>query len=125
MSESYPERLIPNRNLVLITNESLDKSDKLGVWVDSEQILKDEDGSLNGGVINLKRIPKFSTNKIPDSIPNDLNIKFNEDCKDLFDVSWQEGESGLYPQPHQFYFIDERQHYFLNISDLDGYEDTY
>jgi hypothetical protein len=74
----YPARLIPKKNYQLISEEMLDAAHLLAKWVDSNVQLRDEDGKLSQSAIDVKRIPGFSSNKIPDSVVSDLQIKFKD-----------------------------------------------
>jgi hypothetical protein len=121
---TYPNHLIPTKELLIISHEDIDKSHYIGVFVDRDKKLKDDDGYLNGGVIDLARIPGFSNNKIPNSIPEDLNIKFKPDFIKTYTAEWIEGEDGITPLNDHFE-VNDRQHYFLIISDIDDYSDEY
>jgi hypothetical protein len=125
MPDEYPEYLIPYRNLRILLESELDPNHHIGIWVDKDVQLKDENNRLNGGAINLHHIPHFSNNKIPHSAIRDLNIKFNDNVKNLYSTLWVEGTDGIMPNQGEFFFEDDRNHYFIKISDINGYTDTY
>jgi hypothetical protein len=52
--------------------------------------LKNADGKLNPSAIDTKRIPGFSTNKIPKSKRSDLNIFFAKEFAPKYLSGWQE-----------------------------------
>jgi hypothetical protein len=125
MPEEYPKHLIPTKDLKLISASDLNPQHHIGVWIKSDVILRDDDGRLNGSAVDLKKIPHYSNNKIPDSIPRDLNIEFDGDYKKAYLVAWKEGDEGILPQNEHFKYEDNRSHYFVQVSDISEYTDTY
>lgn len=124
--KTYPNYLVPNKNLPIIDDANLDRSHYLGVWVNSDRVFKNSDGKLDIDAIEIIRIPGFSTNKIPDSIESDLNICFIGDNSDYFNyTAWQLGEDGSHPANDDFELKNDRNHYFIQISKIDGYSSTY
>lgn len=120
----YPLHLIPNLTNEIIQHPNGD--DFLGVWVLNNKELRDEDGKLDAGVIEINRIPGFSTNKIPESVINDLNILFIGDNANFFNrTGWIVGEEGAIPNSDDFKFQDDRLHYFIKILDINGHTDEY
>jgi hypothetical protein len=118
MSKTYPEHLIPNSQLSILQNNNIDKSEYIGAWIDTKHRLKDADGNLNGSAIDLHKLPTFSCNKIPLSVPVDLNIEFEPTTKHLYLHEWHDGEDGLTPPPEHFDYVN-RHLYFLKISDIE------
>lgn len=114
----YPVHLVPTNNLKIISQSELDLSDYLGKWVDGSVQLKDADGRLNAGAIDINRIPGFSTNKIPNSTVLDLSIEFEKQYSHLYIKSWHEGDDGIIPDVNHFQFNQDRNHYFLKIQDI-------
>ena len=98
----------------------MDNTHFLAKWVDANIILKDPDGKLNPSAIEIKRIPGFSTNKIPSSKPSDLDIEIKEDYKVQFLSPWTEGAHGKCPSKEEFIIDNTRQHYFLMIGNING-----
>ena len=122
---AYPDHLIPNKDLKIIDNAEIDQSEHLGIWVRDDLTFKDPDGRLSQSAIDLSKIPSFSTNKIPDSVPNDLNIFFERDFISIYNVAWHEGEDGTIPENSHFSFVENRNHYFIKISNIDNFGDHY
>jgi hypothetical protein len=118
-------RLIPKSQSSLLSRQELDKDHHLAVWVDKEIRLKDEDGKLNPAAIQIKRIPGFSTNKVPPSKKWYLNIQFHSAFTNLYRTLWNEGEPGVYPEKNHFTFNRKRNCYYLKIADMDQYKDLY
>ena len=122
---SYPQRLIPTPQLQIISSANLDTSHYLGRSIEPNIRLKDDDGKLNLGAIEVNRIPGFSTNKLPKSKKQDLNIKFKKEFVEIYTARWIEGDEGLLPPLHTFNIDYSQQHYFIQISQIDGFTDTY
>lgn len=122
---SYPLRLIPTPQLQIISSANLDTNHYIGRAIEANVRLKDNDGKLNLGAIEVNRIPGFSTNKLPKSKKQDLNIKFKKEFIDKYTANWIEGENGLPPPSHTFNIDYSRQHYFIKISQINGFTDNY
>lgn len=122
---NYPLHLVPTQNDTLIEIGETHNNHLLGIWVDSNVRLKDSDGKLSAGAIDLERIPHFSTNKIPNSIITDLNICFKSEVKDKYATLWDEGNNGIMPNENEFEFIDNRQHYFIKIEEIHNFIGEY
>lgn len=105
--------------------EDLNKSHYLGKFVESNIRLKDSDGTINGGAVDVNRIPGFSTNKIPDSVPEDLNIKFKDTHRNNYVVEWYPGINGIMPPNDHFDIIDDTRYYFLRIEDIEFSDGSY
>lgn len=120
----YPPNLVPSPGLRIITH--IDGDHILGRSVSSEVVLKDEDGTLSSGAIEVEYLQGFSTNKIPSSNKADLFIEFTceKDLKKEYLSDWLEGEDGITPEPDHWKY-SEKQLYFIKISGIDGYEDEF
>ncbi len=97
----------------------------LGIWVDPSIRLKDEDGKLNLSAINIKRIPGFSTNKLPPTKKWYLNIQFKKEFSNPYLNEWNKDEDGVYPLRDHYDFITDRGHYFLKAREINGAEGGY
>jgi hypothetical protein len=114
---------LPKQNFILITSDQLNPQHYLGKWVDAEMQLKDNDGKLNQDAIEIKRIPGFSTNKLPQSKIRDLFIKFINTS--IYNGSWQVGEKSQRPKSSDYEYKTDRNYYFLKIEDFISYSDAY
>lgn len=121
----YPLRLIPTSEFKKISDTKSIQTHYLGKWVEGANLFKDEDGKLSPAAIEVKRIPGFSTNKILHSKKCDLNIQFIKEVSGIFNAGWEEGQAGLFPSLLDFQIDSTRKHYFVKISDIDGYTDKY
>jgi len=121
----YPPYLIPDATFVIIDENQLNPLEYIGIWVEPEIELKDDKGRLNGGAVNLHRLPHFSSNKIPHSVPSDLNIKINDNVEHIYLQDWNAGMNGVVPQRNDFDYDNMRTHYFLQISKINGHVDGY
>lgn len=97
----------------------------MGKWVDAGINLKTPKGTLDAAAIEINRIPGFSTNKIPSSKRKDLNIFFKEGLAKQYNQDWQAGTKGITPEAEHFSRDKSRQHYFIKISSIHGYSETY
>ena len=97
----------------------------MGVWVPDDIVLKDNGGKLDAGAINLKRIPGFSTNKIPKSKKWDLFIQIKEDFEEKYLAKWPGKTDGLYPGKGEYEFLVTRQLYFLKIGHFNNLSGEY
>lgn len=118
----YPLYLIPKKADKILTNEEIPRNDYLGVWVEAEVDLKDEDNKLDAGHIKMNLLPHYSTNKIPPTIDIDLDIEFNKDVKKIYLSPWEEGEDGVIPLDEHFSYNGYRKHFFMLIDKLDGHK---
>ena len=101
-NNSYPKRLIPTNQDKFIAINYLIEPHLLGKWLEDDLNLKDPDGKLNAAVVDLKRLPGFSTNKIPESRRSDLNFKIKDEFKGIYNAAWVEGTNGLRPSKECF-----------------------
>src|SRR5258706_1649374 len=92
----YPMCLIPKSHYNL-HGTGINDNHFLGIWVDPSIRLKDEDGKLNLSAINIKRIPGFSTNKLPPTNKWYLNIQFKKEFSNPYLNEWNKDEDGVYP----------------------------
>lgn len=119
----YPKHLVP-----LLGNgqiEEFEDTDFLGVWVESEQSLKAPDGTLNPAIIEIKRLPGFSMNKLPSSLPEDLLIKVHKDFKDKYLGKWDCSKEGLAPADNEYELNTSRKIYFLRLLNVHLYSESY
>ena len=121
----YPTHLLPSKNLPIIQLQDLDNTHYLGKWVESSIPLKDPDGKLSAGAIDVKRIPGFSTNKIPGSIPCNLNIEIKKDFQSIYLSPWLPGDIVQRPSKKEYNIDNTRQHYFFLIGKLNGLAGDY
>ena len=123
---TYPAHLIPQKDLKIIS--PIDPTHFLGKWVDSDVQLKESDGKLSPEAIDIVRLTGYSTNKIPSSQPLDLKIAFTVE-KDFansnYTCDWKEGEDGVTPPNNHWEVIENRQLFFIRISDIDGFSGQY
>jgi hypothetical protein len=97
----------------------------LGAWVSEDIALKDKGGKLDAGAIDLKRIPGFSTNKIPKSKKRDLYIRIKKEFEDRYLSEWLGKVDGKYPAEGEYEFLATRQLYFIRIGDFNNLSGEY
>ncbi len=116
----YPARLLPESSFELI--DEPDPNHILCRWADPSIPLKENDGKLNPQLIDEKRIPGFSLNKIPESEISDINIEFND--YENFLVRWKKGDNPAVVSETDFYY--SKGNYFLfKIDSIHKYDSTY
>jgi len=111
----YPQRLLPQKHFEII--EPLNSKDVLCRW--SQYPVKDELGKLSALAIEEKRLPSYSTNKIPPSQERDILIAFYD--KEIQKIKWVPGEDPLLISEDEFYYDDKREYFFIQIESIDGY----
>ena len=121
----YPTYLVPKKSDKILNNNEIPKLDFLGVWVETDEDLEDENKNLKAEFINVHRLPHYSTNKIPPSHISDLSLSFYEEYKKLYTAVWKEGEEGINPLPDHFEFSTSRKYFFMKIEDINNYKSTY
>jgi hypothetical protein len=103
----------------------------LGKWAETlkegiEIPLKDTFGQLNIHLIEVKRIPGFSTNKIPASKKRDLYLEFTEkQYNSMYGAAWSEGQEGLVPHKTHYDFTIKRKLYFIPIKQIHDFKGEY
>ncbi len=115
----YPNRLLPRKNDSVITK--FNTHDILCRW--SKYPLKDETGKLSALAVDERRIPEYSTNKLPPSISEDIKIAFHNNK--LTYIKWKPGENAIKVKDEDFYYDDSRSMFYLKISSIDGYTSKY
>lgn len=118
---TYPLRLIPKKNDPLI--ESFFPNEYLVRGVNEKYALRDETGQLSALAIEEIRIPGYSTNKIPPSLSEDINIILLNTAKSL--QPWNPGDDVYMPEDNEFTINTNRQKFFIRIVDICGYEGKY
>lgn len=121
----YPARLLAKQGDLLLSSKQIDGEHYLGKWVDAAIILKESDGKLSQEAIDVKRIPGFSCNKIPESTSFDLTIKFIDEFAHIYNADWQVGTDGIVPDDAHFQIIQDRQLYYFKVKNINGFTDTY
>lgn len=116
---NYPERLLPKKDSKYISTTP--ESDVLCRW--TSYPLKDETNCLSALAIEEKRIPDYSTNKIPPSVTEDILIAFFD--KNILDEKWEEGDDFIPVKDEDFYYDTDRSYFFFKISSIDNFESTY
>ena len=119
----YPDHLIPKSDFPIIS--LIDDADYICRWVDGKIQLKESDGKLNPGAIVVERIPGFSTNKIPHSIPSDLYIVFPKESLEKYGKEWQPGIDGEKPDEGEYSIDDTRNYFLVRTSDINKYAENY
>ena len=124
-TSTYPIHLVPQKDFKFI--KEVDKSDFLGKFVNPDVDLKDPDGTLSAEAIETKRLPGFSTNKLPHSLSSDLKIAFicEKGIKDNYTKEWNEGEEGICPDDAHWQLEEDRKIYYFRIGDIDGFSGDY
>lgn len=125
MKRNYPQHLLPSKDHTLISTINLDSTHYLGKWVESEVTLKDADGKLSASAIEIRRIPGFSTNKIPESKKSDLKIKIKKDFEYPHLNNWVEGTVVERPKKTEFEIVNSRKCYFIPIGRINGFRGEY
>lgn len=115
----YPRRLLPQPHFPFIN--SLNPYEVLCRW--SHYPIHDELGKLSALAIEEKRIPTYSTNKIPPSEVIDVKIAFHD--KNLTSLKWTPGEDPIDISPEDFFIDELRNCFFIQIKDIDGYKGLY
>jgi len=115
----YPIYLLPQPNFTLI--EDLNPEEILCRW--SKYPLKDESGRLSALAVEEKRIPTYSTNKVPPSKEDDIKIAFHDN--NLQSIKWKEGEDHIAISPDDFYLDEERKCFFIKLGEIHGYNGKY
>jgi len=87
--------------------------------------LRKADGLLNPFAIDVHRIPRLSSNKIPGTEKIDLYISFEKEFKDVYNADWLEGADGLTPPNHTYKVISNRQIFYVPIGKIHDHEDEY
>jgi hypothetical protein len=122
---TYPLRLLPKQDFTVLGDADINPDHFLGKWVVTFEGIQNEDGKLDASAIDLKRIPGFSSNKIPESLASDLNIAFNEGYPAIYNAPWSEGATALLPDDGHFQILKNRTHYFIKISEINGFSGSY
>lgn len=116
---SYPIRLLPRPFDKII--KQIDQRHILCRWVSPSLKLKDSNGSLSAEAIEEKRLPGYSTNKIPPSVVEDVKIAFHND---EFEKNWSEGEIVAPPSDEDYYTTD-RNYFLFRIEDIYKFSKPY
>lgn len=123
----YPIVLIPTSNLHIIQPTTFSNKQYLGKWVELKEntSFKEPDGKLSPDVVELNRIPGFSTNCIPASKRVHLFIRIKKEFQDIYGVPWTQGTEGLTPPKDAYEIVSNRKRYFIPILKIHGFKDKY
>lgn len=136
MSKDYPERLLPNENSALYSQETI-KDRTLLRWHDPKSTKKpgtifNSDGSVKGGQIYYQRFPGLSCNLSPPSTCDDskficLDSEFNEPYEigtkspDIEDINFEYDENKEVIKLKTSEFIDTKLPYQYDGKNKIGY----
>ncbi|MCF8420353.1 MAG: hypothetical protein K9G63_15845 [Melioribacteraceae bacterium] len=109
----YPARLLPQKNCIIIKN--IDPTHHLIRGVDFTDEIFDDDGELQADAIELKRVPGFSTNKIPFSVIDDIKFRVTNGEKNKY---WNPGDDPAVISDEDYEYLPDRKFFFLKISDI-------
>lgn len=86
--------------------------------------LLDEHGNLSPLAIEIKRLPGYSTNKIPDSKSCDTQIAFASHCKSKYNRNWHGKKRGIYPSRLDYTLDLNGKQFFIPIRLIDNYSEA-
>lgn len=115
----YPQRLLPDKYFKIINQ--FDETEILCRW--TKYPLKDETGRLSALAVDEKRLPGYSTNKIPPSATDDILIAFYNQA--IQNEIWNEGDEPISVDHSDFYYDLDRKYFFITISDVNNFEGQY
>lgn len=119
----YPLYLIPQEEDKIFSIEEIDKSHHLARYVEGSIELKNGH-RLSSEAVDIAQLPGFSTNKIPPTQLEDLNIFFLPDYNKIYREHWEEGEKGVLPPNEHFSYDTNRNFFLMQILDIEGYSSS-
>ncbi len=120
MPDEYPKRLIPTESHSKI--DTPDPTHLLCRWVAPGTTLKDSQGRLVAAAVESQRIPFLSTNKIPESELEDIEILL---LKEEHDVEWTVGEPGANVKSDDFKRISDRTFFLIRVGEIHNHKEKY